>query len=175
MIPEQKFSFLPLTPRQKQVLEVVARLDYEGSTYSQVGAVLSISKKTVETYLTRARDRLGTHDIFSTIYRAYAREIITLEDVVDTERVSRLEEKFHQISPRREDVLKAYIENALQDGFVGVKVVAPKLNISLKTLETHITRIYNDLEVHNQAQFATAAYVHHSYMWRMDGNSKDDT
>src|SRR5690242_5691754 len=48
-----------LSPRQREVLRLIA----EGRTTKQIGQILDISVKTVETHRSQLMDRLGIHDV----------------------------------------------------------------------------------------------------------------
>jgi DNA-binding NarL/FixJ family response regulator len=49
----------PLTPRQKEILQLIA----EGNSTKEIASKLDISIKTVETHRTQLMDRLKIHDI----------------------------------------------------------------------------------------------------------------
>ena len=63
MAEEQAFSPDPLTPRQREVLKLIA----DGLTTKAIAHRLDISVKTADTHRVQLMDRLGIHDIASLV------------------------------------------------------------------------------------------------------------
>jgi len=64
---------LPITPRQKQVLEMIAR----GFTTKEMSEKLGISFKTVQTHRTELMARLGLHDVAGVVRYAIRNGVAT--------------------------------------------------------------------------------------------------
>lgn len=65
-----------LTPRERQVLTLVAR----GRTSAAIGAEIHLSPKTVDTYRTRAMDKLGLADVPAVVRWAIREGLVALDD-----------------------------------------------------------------------------------------------
>lgn len=147
-----------LTKRQYEVLLTAARLGYRSGVISHVSKTLEIGIKTAEIHLQQIHERLHVHDNFSAVYRAYDAGILKLEEVVG-EQLLDLDSRLGALTQREKEVLCVYVSHALKKDGVGIKFIAPELDISIKTLESHLTRIYQKFDVHNLAQMATVAYA----------------
>ncbi|HEX5057069.1 MAG TPA: response regulator transcription factor [Gammaproteobacteria bacterium] len=62
----------PLTPRERQVLQLVA----EGKTTKEIARMLEISVKTAESHRTRVMDKLDIHDVAGLVRYAIRRGLI---------------------------------------------------------------------------------------------------
>ena len=64
-----------LSPRQREVLRLIA----EGRTTKQIGQILDISVKTVETHRSQLMDRLGIHDVAGLVRYAITVGLVDME------------------------------------------------------------------------------------------------
>jgi DNA-binding NarL/FixJ family response regulator len=64
-----------LSPRERQVLQLVV----EGNSSAEIGGMLSLSPKTVETYRSRLMDKLGVDDFLGLIKLALRHDLISLD------------------------------------------------------------------------------------------------
>ena len=70
---EQRLDDLPkLSDRETQVLQQIAL----GKSNRQIAEQLSVSNKTIETYLSRIFDKLDVHDRMTAALRAIAKGVI---------------------------------------------------------------------------------------------------
>ena len=69
---KEAFPMDPLTPRERQVLQLVA----EGKTTKEAAATLQISVKTAETHRTRIMEKLNVHETAGLVRYAIRRGII---------------------------------------------------------------------------------------------------
>lgn len=70
---EDKSSFKQLTPRQREILQLIA----EGNSTKEIAAKLIVSVKTVETHRIQLMERLGIHDVAGLVRYAIRMGIIT--------------------------------------------------------------------------------------------------
>jgi two-component system, NarL family, response regulator NreC len=64
----------PLTPRERQVLQLIA----EGKTSKEIGHLLGLSGKTVETHRTRIMEKLGIHNTAGLVRYAIRHGVIEI-------------------------------------------------------------------------------------------------
>jgi len=72
---EAKSPLERLTPRERQVLQLVV----EGKSSAEIGDILALSPKTIETYRSRIMQKLGLHDLPSLVKFAIQHGITPLE------------------------------------------------------------------------------------------------
>ena len=72
---EAKSPLERLTPREREVLQLVV----EGKSSAEIGDILSLSPKTVETYRSRIMQKLGLRDLPSLVKFAIQHGITPLE------------------------------------------------------------------------------------------------
>jgi DNA-binding NarL/FixJ family response regulator len=65
----------PLSPREREVLQLVV----EGHSSTEIGDLLSLSPKTIETYRSRLMSKLGVDDFLGLIKLAIRQNLISLE------------------------------------------------------------------------------------------------
>jgi DNA-binding NarL/FixJ family response regulator len=75
MGPEVKTPFETLTPREREILQLIA----EGNTNKQIGKQLFISVKTVETHRLHIMQKLDLHDVASLTRFALTHGLVTPE------------------------------------------------------------------------------------------------
>jgi DNA-binding NarL/FixJ family response regulator len=63
----------PLTPRQREILQLVA----EGRTTKEIASTLDLSVKTIEAHRTQLMDRLGIHDVAGLVRYAIRTGLVT--------------------------------------------------------------------------------------------------
>ncbi len=149
-----------LTKRHVEALAAVGDLEYNGHfIFNHVANRLGVSIKTAKSHMYSAHERLGVHDIFSSVYVALSKGILHPEELANG-KLEDLTERLHTLTSRQRSVLKAYGELAIQKGFVGEKDVSEYLNKSIKTIQSYKMRgIYPKLGIHNTAQLAVASYI----------------
>ena len=72
---EEPGSFKKLTPRQREILQLIA----EGNSTKEIASKLIVSVKTVETHRIQLMERLGIHDVAGLVRYAIRTGIITPE------------------------------------------------------------------------------------------------
>ena len=164
LVSDKKYIDVQIPLRQIEVLKAAADLsyggppDYEKSVVGHISKALGIGKKTVGTHLYRMYDRLEVRDIFSAVYEALHRGIISPAEVANGS-LSDLIVSLEKLSRREREVFRAFADMALSSRDKGKAQVKEILDIADRTLRNHKTRIYGRLEIHNNAQLAVAAYI----------------
>jgi two-component system response regulator NreC len=73
-VPEQKSPYTLLSPREREVLRLLAH----GHTNSEIGTLLSLSPKTVDTYRSRIMNKLNLHKKSDLVNYAIQWHLVTL-------------------------------------------------------------------------------------------------
>jgi DNA-binding NarL/FixJ family response regulator len=76
-VPEARAPLARLTPREREILQLVV----EGKSSSEIAAILSLAKGTVDTYRSRLMQKLGVNNLSNLIKFAIQHGLITLEEL----------------------------------------------------------------------------------------------
>ncbi|HUJ01512.1 MAG TPA: response regulator transcription factor [Usitatibacter sp.] len=74
--PEQPSSLESLTPRQREILQMIA----EGKSTKEIAFALEVSSKTVETHRAALMERLGIRDVAGLVIYAVRNRLVDIDD-----------------------------------------------------------------------------------------------
>ena len=155
-----------LTEREIEVLIEATKDNYSGGFISHVAEVLEISERTVKYHLANISQKFGVIGIFCLVYHAFYNGFLSVEDVA---KEAYIKSRLAMLTAGERKALTAYATNALDQGYIAKKRIAPILAISPNTLRTHIRQIYNKCGIRNYAQLAVFAYAYSPNMQHQAG------
>ena len=137
--PEESPAIDALTPRESEVLKHIA----QGHSKKETAELLGLSVSTVSNHTHSMMVKLGIRSNVKLARFAYDEGLITLPEVDD--------ESVEQLTQREADTLKHVAQG------LSTREIAQVIDISVKTVETHIHNAMNKLGIHSRVKLALFA------------------
>ena len=137
--PEETPAIDALTPRESEVLKHIA----QGHSKKETAELLGLSVSTVSNHTHSMMVKLGIRNNVKLARFAYDEGLISLPEVDD--------DSVEQLTQREADTLK-HVAAALT-----TQEIAEQVDISVKTVATHIHNAMNKLGIHNRVKLALFA------------------